>query len=74
VSRLVKKKEDEGSADRDRFATWIAAYHENINNFNAPMKAPAESATEQLLEAGNDEVVPMDFDGFDGDGPQDGGE
>jgi hypothetical protein len=42
VSRLVKKKEDEGSADRDRFATWIAAYHENADSFKAPIIVPKE--------------------------------
>ncbi|MCA1899156.1 MAG: cyclic nucleotide-binding domain-containing protein [Chloroflexi bacterium] len=44
AARIAKKKEDEGSADRERFATWIAAYHQNINDFNAPPKPPKESA------------------------------
>jgi hypothetical protein len=42
VSRLVKKNEDAGSADRDRFATWIAAYHENADSFRAPIIVPKE--------------------------------
>jgi len=31
--RIAKKNEDAGSADRERFATWIAAYHENMDSF-----------------------------------------
>jgi CRP-like cAMP-binding protein len=43
--RIAKKNEDAGSADRERFATWIAAYHQNVDNFNAPVSKPAESIT-----------------------------
>jgi hypothetical protein len=39
AARLAKKKEDEGSADRERFATWIAAYHENAESFTQAMAA-----------------------------------
>jgi hypothetical protein len=42
VGRLVKKKEDEGSADRDRFATWIAAYHENADSFKKVPVVPKD--------------------------------
>ncbi len=38
ATRIQKKNEDSGSADRERFATWIAAYHQYINEFNAPVK------------------------------------
>jgi hypothetical protein len=34
--RIAKKNEDSGSADRERFATWIAAYHENAASFKLP--------------------------------------
>ncbi len=34
--RIAKKSEDAGSADRERFATWIAAYHENAETFKTP--------------------------------------
>jgi hypothetical protein len=34
--RIAKKNEDAGKDDRERFATWIAAYHENADSFNAP--------------------------------------
>jgi hypothetical protein len=42
MARIQKKNEDSGSADRDRFANWIAAYHQNINDFNAPVKIARE--------------------------------
>lgn len=31
--RIAKKNEDAGKDDRERFATWIAAYHENAEAF-----------------------------------------
>jgi CRP-like cAMP-binding protein len=49
AARIAKKNEDSGSADRERFATWIAAYHQNIQEFNAPVKTekPAEKPPEK---------------------------
>jgi hypothetical protein len=34
--RIAKKNEDTGKDDRERFATWIAAYHENADSFVPP--------------------------------------
>jgi CRP-like cAMP-binding protein len=34
--RIAKKNEDTGKDDRERFATWIAAYHENADSFTPP--------------------------------------
>jgi len=34
--RIAKKNEDAGKDDRERFATWIAAYHENVDSFKPP--------------------------------------
>jgi CRP-like cAMP-binding protein len=34
--RIAKKNEDAGKDDRERFATWIAAYHENAGTFETP--------------------------------------
>jgi len=34
--RIAKKNEDAGKDDRERFATWIAAYHENMDSFTPP--------------------------------------
>jgi len=44
-ARIAKKNEDAGKDDRERFATWLAAYHQNINEFTPPAKpspAPAD--------------------------------
>jgi hypothetical protein len=39
--RITQKNENAGKEDRERFATWIAAYHQNMNEFNKPINAPA---------------------------------
>ena len=36
AARIAKKNEDAGKDDRERFATWIAAYHENAGSFTPP--------------------------------------
>ncbi|HMX20826.1 MAG TPA: cyclic nucleotide-binding domain-containing protein [Anaerolineales bacterium] len=41
-ARIAKKNEDAGKDDRERFATWLAAYHQNINEFTAPVKVVKE--------------------------------
>ncbi|MCZ2127790.1 MAG: cyclic nucleotide-binding domain-containing protein [Anaerolineales bacterium] len=41
-ARIAKKNENAGSEDRERFATWIAAYHEHLNEFNKNFAPPAE--------------------------------
>jgi len=40
ATRIVTKNENAGKEDRERFATWIAAYHQNINEFNKPVASP----------------------------------
>jgi CRP-like cAMP-binding protein len=49
MARIAKKNENAGKDDRDRFATWIAAYHENIGDFNKPI-VPAEEKKEEKKE------------------------
>jgi hypothetical protein len=44
-ARIAKKNEDAGKDDRERFATWIAAYHQNIDEFASPAKPAPASAT-----------------------------
>jgi len=34
--RIAQKNENAGKDDRERFATWIAAYHENAESFKPP--------------------------------------
>ncbi|MCC7117091.1 MAG: cyclic nucleotide-binding domain-containing protein [Anaerolineales bacterium] len=55
MTRIAKKNESAGSADRDRFATWIAAYHQNIAEFDIKAKNAPELVAVQNLEAENDE-------------------
>jgi CRP-like cAMP-binding protein len=55
AARITKKNEDAGSADRERFATWIAAYHQNVNEFNKPIAPPeAGETTNPFTESGQD--------------------
>lgn len=52
MARIAKKNEDAGSADRDRFANWLAAYHQNLNDFNAPVIVPKEEKKEVKKDSG----------------------
>jgi len=72
--RIAQKNENAGKDDRERFATWIAAYHENVKDFGGPVKGPEKFQTGQQAAISNTDDTPMDMDGFDSDGPQDGGE
>jgi hypothetical protein len=47
--RIAKKNEDAGSADRDRFATWLAAYHQNLAEFDVNIKPPLDPLTDQQV-------------------------
>ncbi len=40
MARLEKKREEAAAQDRERMATWIAAYHNNLDEFNAPPPTP----------------------------------
>ncbi|MCZ2121733.1 MAG: cyclic nucleotide-binding domain-containing protein [Anaerolineales bacterium] len=53
--RIAKKNESAGSADRERFATWIAAYHQNLAEFDIKAKNAPELVAVQKLESENDE-------------------
>ncbi len=41
--RLAKKSDDTANVERERMAVWLAAYHQNINEFDAPISAPTET-------------------------------
>ncbi len=75
-ARIAKKKEDEGSADRERFATWIAAYHENISDFGTLVRKNADTPTGQQAAENVSDIadMPLELDESDSGGPQDGGE
>jgi CRP-like cAMP-binding protein len=77
MNRIAQKNENAGKDDRERFATWIAAYHENIDDFEAPEKKPGESSTGQQGEKndmGENPIIivdDIDSDGQTFDGGQD---
>ena len=88
ATRIAKKSEDAGKEDRERFATWLAAYHQNLNEFNLPSAAKKEDtgATNPFAAAGKEgkklDDLPLGGDdgigedaGFDGssDGDMDFG-
>ncbi len=70
--RIAKKNEDAGSADRDRFATWLAAYHQNLAEFDIikPM-LDDPLANQQLIVQDVDENNAFDMDNLDLDNGQD---
>lgn len=76
--RIAQKNENAGKDDRERFATWIAAYHENIEDFDAPGKKPGSNSTGQQGETNDWDQTPIIIDDadtntqmYDGDGGQD---
>lgn len=82
-TRIASKNENAGKEDRERFATWIAAYHQNMNEFNKPITAPAASvdpATNPFKAAGQElDDLPLGGDdaiggeeSLGGDGPAPG--
>ncbi|MBI5823871.1 MAG: cyclic nucleotide-binding domain-containing protein [Chloroflexi bacterium] len=47
--RLAKKSEDTANVERERMAVWLAAYHQNLKEFDAPVKVEEE---DELAKAG----------------------
>jgi CRP-like cAMP-binding protein len=43
MARIAKKGEDTANVERERMATWLAAYHQNIDEFNTGPVKPAGS-------------------------------
>ncbi len=42
VARIAKKNEDTANIERERMAVWLAAYHQNVSEFDAPVTAPED--------------------------------
>jgi len=42
MTRIARKNEDLANVERERMAVWLAAYHQNIDEFDAPRNAPEE--------------------------------
>jgi hypothetical protein len=40
MARIAKKSEDAANLERERMATWLAAYHQNIEEFNDTASPP----------------------------------
>jgi hypothetical protein len=40
MARIAKKSEDAANVERERMATWLAAYHQNIEEFNDTASPP----------------------------------
>ncbi len=51
MARMAKKSEDASNVERERMAVWLAAYHQNINEFEMPMSVPQN---DDLSNAGAD--------------------
>jgi hypothetical protein len=67
-ARIAKKGEDAGKEDRERFATWLAAYHQNINEFNKPITAPADTESTNPFAAAGQDLDDLPLGGDDGIG------
>ena len=43
MARISKKNEDTANVERERMAVWLAAYHQNVAEFDAPVSAPVDN-------------------------------
>lgn len=68
AARITQKNENAGKDDRERFATWIAAYHQNMNEFNKPIKAPVDPNSTNPFKAAGQELDDLPLGGDDGIG------
>ena len=53
MARLAKKSEETANVERERMAVWLAAYHQNLSEFDAPMAAPPNNDLIKSSQAGN---------------------
>lgn len=72
--RIAKKNEDATVSDRERMATWVAAYHLNREEFANASKPAPTGATGPMQVPNEDDLLDdaADFDGDDGDGGMSG--
>jgi hypothetical protein len=68
AARITQKNENAGKDDRERFATWIAAYHQNMNEFNKPIKAPVDPNTTNPFKAAGLDLDDLPLGGDEGIG------
>lgn len=43
MARIAKKNDDNASVERERMATWLAAYHQNVNEFDVTFRPPEDA-------------------------------
>ncbi len=43
MARIAKKNEDTANVERERMAVWLAAYHQNVSEFDAPVSVPDDN-------------------------------
>ena len=53
MARIAKKSEDAANVERERMAVWLAAYHQNINEFEMPMSVPQNDDQDHGEQAGD---------------------
>lgn len=68
AARITQKNENAGKDDRERFATWIAAYHQNMNEFNKPITPPVDPNITNPFKAAGQELDDLPLGGDDGIG------
>ncbi|RJP55512.1 MAG: cyclic nucleotide-binding domain-containing protein [Anaerolineaceae bacterium] len=52
MARIAKKNEDSANVERERMATWLAAYHQNIKEFTPGSTKLEEDDIQRLTRAG----------------------
>ncbi len=52
MARLAKKSEDTANVERERMSIWLAAYHQNLNEFETPMPGPQQNDDLNAAQAG----------------------
>ncbi|MBE0680384.1 MAG: cyclic nucleotide-binding domain-containing protein [Anaerolineales bacterium] len=71
--RLAKKSEDSAIVERERMATWLAAYHQNLNEFDAPVIVNDEDELNKAGMAGmvTDDKIEGQINDFVDNSPMD---
>jgi hypothetical protein len=54
MARLAKKSEETANVERERMATWIAAYHQNQGEFSAPIPIPTDNGSSEATDHSED--------------------
>jgi hypothetical protein len=66
AARITQKNENAGKDDRERFATWIAAYHQNMSEFNKPITPPVDPNNTNPFKAAGQDLDDLPLGGDEG--------